>query len=375
MKNILFLTRLDPNNLRSWSGINYFILKILKKHFSVTTVGPLSNRIRFFYVFIRFFYSILKIKFDIDRPILVAKDFAKQIEKKIKNIKYDAIITSDTYLVTFLKTSKPIFIYTDIDFYNYYKHYYKNINISSRTIVEGNLCEEISLKKAKKIILTSNWAIKNCSRYYKLPSNKFTRLPFGANLLSIPSTKKVHQYIKKKSRKVCNLISIGVHWNRKGMDKAVDLVNAINKKGQNCKLFIVGAKPPKNYTLSKKVIILNFLDKNKNKGNFSKLLSKMHFHVLFSKSEAFGVVNCEASAYGIYTATHNVGGISGAIIDHVNGFKFSKNTNIDFVANHLIKIFSNYKIFLAKSFSSRRHYEKALDWNIISSKIKQLIIK
>jgi hypothetical protein len=94
-KTILYLTRLDPYNLRSWSGLSYFILKTLQKNFNVITVGPLSNRIRYFYVLIRFFYSIFDIKFDIDRPIKVARDFARQIEKKISDKNYDAILTSE----------------------------------------------------------------------------------------------------------------------------------------------------------------------------------------------------------------------------------------------------------------------------------------
>lgn len=83
MKKILYLTRLNPNNLKAWSGTNYFIFKILKKNFNVISVGPLSNRIRYLFLFKKFIYSIFKVKFDIDRPILVAKDFAKQIEKKL----------------------------------------------------------------------------------------------------------------------------------------------------------------------------------------------------------------------------------------------------------------------------------------------------
>jgi hypothetical protein len=77
---------------------------------------------------------------------LVAKDFARQIEKKTKDIKYDAILTSDTYLVSFLKTKKPIFIWTDFVFATYYDHYFSNIKISKNTLKEGNYCEKIALK-------------------------------------------------------------------------------------------------------------------------------------------------------------------------------------------------------------------------------------
>lgn len=375
MKKILYLTRLNPNDLKAWSGINYFIFKILKKHFDVISVGPLSNRVRYLFLLKRFFYSFFKIKFDIDRPILVAKDFAQQIEKKIKNIHYDAVVTSDTYLVSFLKTSKPIFIFTDMDFATYYNHYFSNLNISKKTLLDGNFCENLSLKKSRKIILTSDWAIRSCSRFYKIPKKKFIKLPFGANLLKLPIKKKLFKNIRIKSQKICNLISIGVHWERKGMDKAVELVTKMNEKGLSSKLFIVGAKVPNNYSIPKNVIILNFLDKNEDMEEFYKLLNKMHFHVLFSKAEGFGVVNSEASAFGLYTITHNIGGIPGAIADNINGFKFSIKDDVEAISNHLINIFKNHKKFLKKSYSSRQYYEKILHWNITGEKLKKIINK
>ena len=57
-KKILFLTRLDPENIKSWSGLNYYILRLLKKNFDVITVGPLSNRIRYIFL-IKKFFSIM----------------------------------------------------------------------------------------------------------------------------------------------------------------------------------------------------------------------------------------------------------------------------------------------------------------------------
>ena len=104
-KKILYVTRLDPYSLKSWSGVTYYILKYISKYYEVITVGPLSNRIRIFYIVKRFVFSLLKIKFDIDRPISVLKDFAKQIENKTKSIDYDAILTSEASLMTFLNSN------------------------------------------------------------------------------------------------------------------------------------------------------------------------------------------------------------------------------------------------------------------------------
>jgi glycosyltransferase involved in cell wall biosynthesis len=235
--------------------------------------------------------------------------------------------------------------------------------------------ERLAINKSKKIILTSNWAIKHAVEKYKISKGKIFYLPFGANLKSVPDKKVIHQNIKKKNMKICNLISIGVHWNRKGMSKAVDLVEKINELGQCSKLYIIGAKPKKKLNLFTNTLLINFLNKNKfsDKIKLFKLFKNSHFHILFSKSEAFGVVNAEASAFGLYTIAHEVGGISGAIKNNINGKRFSTNTNIELIAKYIINIFQNKKNFIKKSNLSRDFYDKNLNWQVIGNKLKKII--
>ena len=375
MKTILFLTRLDPKDVTSWSGINFFMLKALKKNFNVITIGPLSNRIRALYIFKRFILSLFNIKFDIDRPINVAKNFASQIENKIYNYKYDAVVCSDIYLLSFIKINKPIFVYTDVCFSTYYNHYFKNIKVSHETISDGDYCEKLALLKSKKIILTSKWAINESSKYYKINKSKYEYLPLGANIIKIPKKKYLVSKIKKKNFSVCNLVSIGVHWNRKGMKKAVDLTQKMNQLGQKTNLFIIGAEPPKNLVLPKNIKLIKFLNKNKNISEFNKILYNSHFHVLFSKKEAFGVVNCEASAFGLYTITHDTGGIEGAIFNNKNGFRFSKNEPVEKISKYVTKIFKDKRNFFKKSVESRNVYDKKLNWSYVGKKLENIIIK
>jgi glycosyltransferase involved in cell wall biosynthesis len=374
-KKVLYITRLDPLNYQSWSGTTYFIYKALKNNFNVTTVGPLSNRVRYLFIFKKYFYALFKIKFDIDRPRLVAKDFAKQIQLSLKINHYDAIITSEPYLVTFLETKVPIYIYTDFVFSTYYSNYFFDKKIHNSTIKEGNYCEKIALKKSKKIILTSKYAINEASRYYKINKKKFSKIPFGANLIRIPDILTFKKKLFTKNFAVCNLISVGVHWDRKGMAKACKLVDKINLKGLKAKLYIIGAKPPMSNKISPNVILIDFLKKDsfKDQKLFNDLMYKSHFHILFSESEAFGIANVEASVFGLYNITHDIGGIEGAVTNNLNGFRFPKKNSIDFIADHIINIFSNKKNYLKSSIKIRDFYEKNLSWDIISLKLKKII--
>jgi glycosyltransferase involved in cell wall biosynthesis len=159
------------------------------------------------------------------------------------------------------------------------------------------------------------------------------------------------------------------------MDKACQLVDKINLKGQKARLFILGAKPPYGKKISANVFLIDFLKKNslKDQRVFNNLMYNSHFHILFSESEAFGIANVEASAYGLYNITHDTGGIEGAVTNNLNGFRFPKNKSIDFIADHIINIFSNKKKFLENSEKIRSFYEKNLSWDVISLQLKKII--
>jgi len=96
---------------------------------------------------------------------------------------------------------------------------------------------------------------------------------------------------------------------------------------------------------------------------------------LFSQSEAFGVVNVEASAFGLYSITNKIGGIDGVIKNNINGYMFNKNQNVKFISKHILRIFKNKNIYIKKSLTTRNQYEKNLNWYKISNKLFQKINK
>ena len=367
---IAFVTRLDPLNIHQWSGLNFFIYKCLKKlGFEVHLIGPLNNKLRYIYILKKIILSLFQIKFDIDRPIKVSKNFSQQVQKKILNYKYNLIFTTDTTVVSYLKTKIPIIIWHDMDFLKKKK--------SLQNLHDGFVCEKNSYTKAKKIILTSYWAKNQAIKRYNTQKKKIEVLEFGANLLSIPKRRNIINNINKKSHaEICNLISVGVDWERKGMDKAVQLVKIMNSKGLKTHLNIIGPKSPKNFLYDQNIYIVGFLDKRKiaDREKITQYLLDAHFHILFSKSEGCGVVFAEASAFGLYSISHNIGGIKQMIINNKNGFCFDPNYKLDLIANYLIKIFRNRKEYYLKSYNSRIQFERRLNWNSIGTKLKKIIV-
>ena len=64
----------------------------------------------------RNFYKFFDIKFDSERVILLSKIYSKILENRLRDLNPDLIFTCDTYSVSFIRTNKPIYIWTDATF-------------------------------------------------------------------------------------------------------------------------------------------------------------------------------------------------------------------------------------------------------------------
>jgi len=373
---IAYITINNPKNYTSWSGLNYNIYKCLKSAgHSVTCIGPLKKNLKIFFVIKRMIYGFIGIKFDADRSISLSKYYSSQVSKKILNKKYDLILTSDTNSIAYLNSNLPIVLWLDASFKSWYKHYFFDQLISKKTLKEGNLNEQKAFNKSSQIFVTSKWAKNQILKFYNCSQNKIKILPFGSNLELNPSLRKI--LINKKNRKICKIISIGVDWERKGFDRTINICKKLKSKGLNLELRIVGPKISKNKNIPNWVKVYGFLDKNnsKNKKFISNLLIDSDFHVLMTKSEAYGVVFAEASAHGIFNIALNIGGIGGVIKNNVNGKLFKKSINDNEIADYIFRCFKNKNTMKNKILNSKRYYESFLDWYKIGKKFNLYLNK
>ena len=372
---IAFLSIDNPKDFRSWSGLKLKMFNLLKNTKNkVDIIGPLKNYYRLPYIFLRETFNIFGYKYDADRNILLSKSYAKKIKKILNKENYDLIFTSDTYLVSFLDTDIPIILWTDVTFKTYYDHYFKKkIKINKLSFNKANYLEKLALNKARKIIVTSKWSKKETIRNYSISKNKISIIPFGSNLNLIKRDVKFKN-LKKCYKKKCQLLSVGVDWDRKGMDKSIAIAKYMNSKGLDTNLTIIGAQNKiKDYKFVKQ---LGFINKNK-LSEHKKLVEcykKTDFHILMVKSEACGVVFAEANSFGIYNISQDVGGVSGMIKNNINGKLFKKFVSVSKVGNYIINLFKSKQRYLEKRKQSYNYYKKNLSWNVNKLKINKIIL-
>jgi len=119
-----------------------------------------------------------------------------------------------------------------------------------------------------------------------------------------------------------------------------------------------------------------FLNKNKEDESrrFKALFEESHFFILPTKQEYFGVVFCEASAFGLPSLTTNTGGIGSAVKNNVNGFRFNTSDGGDEYAAKVYSIFTDYENkYIPLCVSSRELYDKELNWEAFGNSVRGIM--
>jgi len=370
---VAYLTSVNPYDKKALSGVPYSILIALQKSFdSVDVIGPLlySNS---FTRLIKRISGRLRRKYNLNHSYYLAWWFARKFGKMLKGKKYDFIFTSRSSTeIALLKTNIPIIYYTDTTFKSFYNYYEWFSNFMKISVWEGNRIEQKAVSKSAILIFTSEWAANSAKIHYGADPKKIHLLPFGPNIDDLPNKQQINF---NKSPDVCKLLFIGVEWERKGGEIAFEALQELKKLGQKATLTLVGCKPPARFE-DDDFIVYSYLNKNipEQAETFNRLLFESHFLILPTRQECFGVVFCEASAFGLPSIATETGGISGAIYNGKNGYRLPYDAGGADYAHTIFEIFSDYhNKYQPLAHSSRDIFDSLLNWDSWAQNLKQIL--
>jgi glycosyltransferase involved in cell wall biosynthesis len=168
---------------------------------------------------------------------------------------------------------------------------------------------------------------------------------------------------------------LGVDWERKGGDIALQVAEQLNDLGLDTELTVVGCEPIVEGSLPKFVKSLGFISKSTiaGKERLDRLIAESHFLILPSRAECYGVVFCEANSFGVPCISRKVGGIPTIIKPNVNGNLFDLNANISEYCNYIYRLFTNYSDYKNLALSAFHEYESRLNWGVAGQKVKQFL--
>ncbi len=375
-----YVTAFDASDIKQWSGTGYYIGQSLKNQsIPLEYIGPLKDRLTLSLVrkSKRHYYELFHKKYLRDPEPLILKDYAKQVQKKLSNIKADIIFSATTNPIAYLECEQPIIYWADATFagiQNFYPHY---SNLCDETIKNWHLMETLAIQKSKLAIYSSEWAAKTAIEHYNAEPSKVKVVPFGANIESSKTLEEIKYSIEYRPTDRCKLLFLGVDWFRKGGDVAFKVAKSLNASGLSTELTVVGCQPIIDEPLPEFVKPLGFISKYKKEGKekISQLISESHFIILPSMADCSPIVMCEANSLGVPCITTKVGGIPTIIKDNKNGKLFDLNVNISEYCNYITNLFANYSEYKKLALSAFNEYEFRLNWNVSGRTVKNLLME
>jgi glycosyltransferase involved in cell wall biosynthesis len=369
---IAYVSTYNSQDIDQWSGLGYHMCKSLSDQgLSIVLINcsvPVSSWIKFKARLIR---SISGKTYQVDRDPGHLKRIAEIAKQKLAKEEYDLVLSPGSLAVSYLKVSKPIIFWTDatydclVDFYPDWK------SLSKSTIHNGNKAEQIAINKASMIFYTSEWARQNAISVYRANPSKVKVIPSGSNMEGKLSEDEVEILSQTRlGTKKVNLLFVGVDWNRKGGDAAVETVEKLIANGIDASLTVIGCTLPSRYKTLPFIISFPFISKNTQEGveKLTQQFERATFFLLPTKAECFAVVFAEASSFGLPVITTNVGGNTSAVLDGKTGYCLPLTDFPENAANKISQLLQSKEVYKQFSLNSYQHYRESINWNVIGKK-------
>jgi glycosyltransferase involved in cell wall biosynthesis len=374
---IALLTSLDPRDMSSWSGVVFHIAEALEKHCGeVVRIGPISASKEMLIGKIaqrgsRLFY---KKNFMYYHGTLVARRYAKVAAQRLAGQDVDIIVAPTGAPETaFLETDTPIVLVEDATFgllHNYYSVFSNLLEYSFRQL---DTIERLATQKASLLIYPSAWAARSAIEEYGADRSKVHILPLGANLKDVPSRETV---LARQKTGRCKLLFVGVDWERKGGSIAFGTLLKLEEMGIEAELCVCGCVPPKGI-VHPRLTVVPRLDKS-DSAQYRKMQEfylTSDFLLLPTRKECYGLVFCEASAYGLPSIATDTGGVAGAITNGENGFLLPPDVDGSGYAALIAELYGDDNRYQQLVVSSRNAFEARLNWDTWATQLNKLMIE
>ena len=277
----------------------------------------------------------------------VSIDYARQIQKRLTQVNSDVLLCLENAIpLAMVKPDRPMVLWTDTTLGSLIDFYPHMSNLCAETKANVLQMERNVLERCSLLIVNSSWAAKRAMELYDMPMEKIKVIPRVSSSAHSLSKMDLKTAIAQREESTCHLLFVGVDWQRKGGNTALEVAKSLNAKGIKTELHIVGCFPPTS--LPEFVKVHGFVDRTTTEGQakMERLFRATHFLIYPTQADALGMVLSEAGAYGIPALATDVGGISDLVRAGVTGKTFALGSDSD-----------DYCKFVAPYMNDANHYQ------------------
>jgi glycosyltransferase involved in cell wall biosynthesis len=374
---LAYASTFDSRDILNWSGTPFHMSKAFSEAgMRVDYIGSLKRQLPPGFKLKQFWKKLASSQRESPRfNVVAAQHYSEQVAQRLAGMQTDVVVSPLINPIAYLDCKQPVVLWTDAVYAGVLGFYPVFANHSASSIEHGNKITAACLERASLAIFSSDWAARSAIELYGADKDKVKVVPFGANIECHHTVDDIKAMLKKRSRDTLKLLFVGKHWGRKGGDIVFNVTNALHAAGQKVELNFVGCQPPADVEVPEYSKCHGFISKRTPEGmaKMTELLQESHFLFVPSRAEAYGIVFCEASAFGLPSLTSYVGGIATAVKDQVNGMTFALDAAPEVYCRYMIDLMQNYSRYEDLALSAFNDYQTRLNWRVATAAVKQLI--
>lgn len=354
----------DPRDRRTWSGSTYFIVKALEPlAHSLTWLGPLAvpnQRLKKRLAAIR--RHVTGLRTYPERTVKASQYFGRRIDRRLGRGEFDLLLAPAASVeAAHIESDIPLVYISDATF-ALMQEVYPIFSSMGKAAVTEHRFEQAVIDRADLLVYPSHWAARSAMHSYAADPDKVRVIPFGANLDTSPVREAcLGRHIKDR----LELLFLAKEWERKGGEIAFHTLLDLLEHGVDARLTVCGTVPPAPFR-HERMTVIPYLNKNipEQRARFEEVLSRSHLLLLPTRAECYGVVFCEAAAYGLPVYATDVGGVGTIVENGVNGHLLPPAAGGADFSRLIRETALDPSTYMRLNTESRRRYEERLNWEV-----------
>lgn len=358
----------DVGNVRKWSGTPFYMARALEDRLGpVLGLGDMPRwpanlaRIR----------ARLLSRIDGGRRLPgqeegVARVYGRTVARRLAALtrQPDLVFSpAGSVLLSRLETDLPVVYSSDATARVMFDYYPRFTGLTDHAREMADRLERDTITRADLLLYPTRWAADSAIRDYGADPERVHVIFYGANLSEVPPAPDPEAHPAPGPDRALKLLFVGVNWQIKGGAIAVEALEALQAQGVRAELTIVGCAPPEPIQRPG-LTFIPFLDKNDpgDRARLGQLYREADFFILPSRCECYGIVFCEAAAYGLPALSTRTGGIPEVVAEGRNGFTFPPEARGDAYAERALALWRDPAAYRALRQSSRAEFDQRLNW-------------
>jgi glycosyltransferase involved in cell wall biosynthesis len=368
---ICLVNHKNQNDINAFSGTSYFMTRAIKEEFEEVVEYDMPES--------KDFDNDVSYG-HFDKTLIPAGKGLSNFLRE-NDVRADFIVClGGNAVVPFYEHDTPIVYWHDSTWHTFLGHYLTTKQFDEFKMKYRNfhLWDTSALEKAALAIFSSEYVAQSCIKDYKIPGDKVKVIPFGANLYAPPSPDYLRNALEIRARSpFLHLTFIGKEWYRKGLRDAYRLAARLNKTGIPTILHVICADPQVRRRFNSPFVIVHGSIEKSDKKQFELLetiLRGTHFLVHPALAEPFGIVLCEANAYGIPVIGTDVEGLKTIVVNGRNGYLFPPGRFVKEASRVAKDIFEHFDTRYPSLFhSALNEFNKRLNWKAGVKELKRVL--